>query len=607
MNDASILQAFRHIKVPVMIIGPDGAILHGNPASHQLFGYDPDDLIGRPMFQVLQIASIADLDARIRPPAIDAVIKDVIGQKKGGARIPLAVQVTAWTDAQHGRQHALILRDVTTEIETTRLNRDELARANNAIKGARIGVFEYNPVSDTVIVSDLWREIMELQDGETMDVQVEWRGRVHPDDLATALQPVLICIDGIRTRASCEYRLRSRDGSKWLWMQSDVAAARRDSTGKVIRVIGAMTDISARKTTENDLRRSVEQFRSTFDHASIGKAIVGLDGRWLSVNPSLCLLLGYCEDDLLKTDFQTITHPDDLNADLVKLEQLTAGIITNYQLEKRYIRANGAVMWGLLSVTMVRDAEGNPEHYIAQIVNVTEQRQLNELKRDFVATVSHELRTPLTSVLGALSLLSSMDSEPFSDAAQRLLYIAQENGKRLNALVSDILAFEKMSSPHMQVNLTQNRIAGLIDDAVLANLATADKFDVQVRITVPDRSVTGFVDPKRFQQVMTNLLTNAAKFAVKGSLIDVTVERQPNILRIAIANDGSGIPDGFRNDIFKPFAQARSTTTRNRGGTGLGLSITKQIVELSGGTIGFDSAKDGRTTFWFTVPVHAPR
>ena len=160
MNDASILQAFRHMNVPVMIVRPDGAIMHGNPAAHLLFGYDPDDLIGRPVFHVLKIVSMADLDARIKPPAIDAVIKNVIGHKKGGALLPLAVQITAWTNAEQGQQHALILRDVTNEIETTRLKRDELTRANNAINGARIGVFEYNPVTDTVIVSDLWREMM---------------------------------------------------------------------------------------------------------------------------------------------------------------------------------------------------------------------------------------------------------------------------------------------------------------------------------------------------------------------------------------------------------------------------------------------------------------
>jgi len=263
-------------------------------------------------------------------------------------------------------------------------------------------------------------------------------------------------------------------------------------------------------------------------------------------------------------------------------------------------------MWGLLSVGMVKDAEGHPDHFISQIVDVTEQRRLSELRSEFVATVSHELRTPLTSVLGSLTLLSSMDDEPFSDEAHRLLYIAQENGKRLHALVNDILDFEKFSSRQMRFTLSRHQIAGLIEEAVLANMASADKYGVRFDVDCPNRSLTGFVDPKRFQQVMTNLLSNAAKFADKGSTIDVVVEGQSKTVRVSVANEGAGIPDAFRDHIFKPFSQAALSATRARGGTGLGLNITKQIIEQTGGTIGFESDPGGRTTFWFTVPINDP-
>ncbi|EAQ24872.1 PAS domain S-box protein [Roseovarius sp. 217] len=242
-------------------------------------------------------------------------------------------------------------------------------------------------------------------------------GRLHPDDLETALEPIRLCLEGISELASSEYRLRSRDGSQWRWMKTDAAIASRDGVGKVVSVIGALTDITERKTTENALRRSVEQFRSAFNNATVGEAIVDLNGDWLAVNPALCKLFGYSADELLRTNFQTLTHPDDLNRDLFNLDLLKSGSIPVYQTEKRYIRANGAIMWGLLSVGIVRDAEGQPDHFISQIVDVTEQRRLSELRNDFVANVSHELRTPLTSVLGSLTLLSAMNEEPFSDEA----------------------------------------------------------------------------------------------------------------------------------------------------------------------------------------------
>lgn len=606
MDDSSIINAFRHMQVPLMIVGPDGAIQYCNDATHRLFGYDGDDLMGRPASLVLPVASVAELNAHIEAPAIDAIIKDMVGTKKNGSPIPLAVHMTASNDAIGGLQHALVLRDITDEMDAACLAKNELTRANSAIKGARIGVFEYNPLTDTVIVSDIWRELLELEPTDEVDVQVEWRERVHPDDLAAALEPIHICLEGISERASCEYRLRSKCGSRWRWMHTDAAVARRDQDGKVIRVIGAMTDITAQKTTENDLRRSVEQFRSAFDNATVGKAIVGLDGQWLRANLALCDLLGYSEEELLKTNFQSLTHPDDLDSGVIKLDHLTEGTTRSYQTEKRYIRSNGAVMWGLLSVGIVKDAEGKPDHFISQIVDVTEQRRLNELRSEFVATVSHELRTPLTSVLGSLTLLSSMDSEPFSDDAQRLLFIAQENGKRLHALVDDILDFEKFSARQMRFSPSRQCIIGLVEEATMANLALADKFGVRFNIICPDRSLMGFVDPKRFQQVITNLLSNAAKFADRGSLIDVTVEDQSKTVRISVTNEGDGVPDAFRDHIFKPFSQASSSATRARGGTGLGLNITKQIVEQTGGAIGFGSHEDGKTIFWFTVPIEDP-
>lgn len=604
MDDSSIIHAFKHMQVPLMIVGPDGAILHCNRATHRLFGYDGDDLMGRPVFEVLPVASVAELNAFIEPPAIDTIVNGMIGRNQRGEPIPLAVHMTAWNDTERGLQHALVLRDITEELVSARLSKSELERANNAIRGARIGVFEYNHITNTVIVSDIWRELLELTESDVVDVQEEWRPRVHPDDLELALEPVRICLEDLSERASCEYRLRSRDGSRWCWMRTDVAVAKRDETGRVVRLIGAMTDINQRKITENALRQSVDQFRSSFDNATVGKAIVGVDGMFLRVNPAICALFGYSETEFLQTDFQSLTHPDDLNEDLFKFGLLKAGSIPAYQFEKRFIRANGAVMWGFLSVGMVKDADGRPDHFISQIVDITEQRRLSELKSQFVSTVSHELRTPLTSVLGSLTLLSSMEAEPFSDEAQRLLFIAQENGKRLHALVNDILDFEKFSARQMRFTLSRHRIAELIEEAALANMATADKFGVRFHTVCSDQSLTGFVDPKRFQQVMTNLLTNAAKFADKGSTIDVTIEGHAKTVRVSVVNEGAGIPDAFRNDIFKPFAQATTSITRARGGTGLGLNITKQIVEQTGGKIGFDSAPGGRTTFWFTVPTN---
>ena len=120
------------------------------------------------------------------------------------------------------------------------------------------------------------------------------------------------------------------------------------------------------------LRQTEERFRSAFDHAAIGMALVAPDGRWLQVNGSLCAIVGYSPQELLATTFQAITHPDDLDADLVQTRQLLLGEIPYYHLEKRYFHKDGHVVWILLSVSLVRDANSQPLHFIAQIQDVTE-------------------------------------------------------------------------------------------------------------------------------------------------------------------------------------------------------------------------------------------
>jgi len=129
------------------------------------------------------------------------------------------------------------------------------------------------------------------------------------------------------------------------------------------------------------LRDSEERFRSAFDHAAIGMALVAEDGRWLQVNRSLCQIVGYTEHELLVRDFQSITHPDDLDADLAQVRRLLAGEVRDYQMVKRYIHRQGHAVWALLSVSLVRDADGRPVHFISQIQDVTRRKEAEDALR----------------------------------------------------------------------------------------------------------------------------------------------------------------------------------------------------------------------------------
>jgi len=602
MSDTLIEKALDAAGFAVLVLDEIDQIVEVSSPAARLLGFDPVELRGEPVSAFLPMASIKPLVLDTMAHGVPGAVIDIVARNRSGQEIPVAVSAVAWKEPDGKCFTTVFIRNFAEEKEVARLAQNQLVLSDNAIRGANIGVFEYDPIADTVTVSDIWRQMLELGVNEIVDVQHEWQCRVHPDDLEAALDPIRLCSQGHTERATCEYRLHSRDRSHWRWMRTDIAVARRDAMGRPSLLVGAQTDITERKLTEEALRVSVEQFRSAFDSGPIGKALIDLHGNWLLVNPAMCELLGYSESELRKTNFQALTHPDDLEADLRLLKLLIAGQIPSYTIDKRYYRFNGAIMWGRLSVGMVRDAEGRPDHFVSQVIDITEQRRLEEVRSEFVSVVSHELRTPLTSILGALTLLSTYDEDQFTDEVQRLLFIARANGERLQSLVNDILDFQKFSAQQMRFSPSPQRIAKLVEDSLMTNLASADKFGVRFSPQIRDRTLLGMTDPKRFQQVMANLLSNATKFAKTGSAVEVNVDQIDQSIRVSVTNVGEGIPEAFRERVFKPFSQAIAMSDRRSGGTGLGLSITKQIVEQMGGEIGFDSTPGEKTTFWFTVP-----
>jgi PAS domain S-box-containing protein len=605
MPTTPIIQAFSHIRVPVLTVDATGRISHANAAAGQLFGHY-EALTGLKVCDILDVPSVAALHSYIHPPKIDVNIKLMMGKTKSGDTVPLSIHLTSWMD-EGGLQLAMIVRNLTEVMRAEKATSVELKRASIAINAARIGVFEYFPLEDRVVVSGMWRKLMELEKGVSVDTQKEWRSRVHPDDLFDAEEAVRVCVDGEQEKATSEYRLLSKDGSTWRWMEVDVAGITTDSSGRITSVVGSMSDISQRKDMDISLRSSSEQFRSAFENSPIGHVIFGVDGQWRRVNKALCDALGYSRDELVSRPADKITHPESIRRASEQFAKLAAGEIDTYSEDRRYIRKDGTTMSAQTTVSLVRDANGKPDHILCQVMDVTENRRLAALKGEFIATISHELRTPLTSVLGSLRLLMSMKSENLSEKVQRLLAIAHQNGDRLYDLINDILDFEKFSLNQMELTLGCHDLAAQIEEAIQANTPVAESYNVAYISGQYGAGIDGTIDPKRFQQVMTNLLTNAAKFSYPNTQVRADINGLDGFWKVCVTNQGEGVPIAFREQIFSPFSQAKEADTRSRGGTGLGLVISKQIVEQSGGQIGFDSVVGDQTTFWFTVPKDGSR
>jgi PAS domain S-box-containing protein len=195
-----------------------------------------------------------------------------------------------------------------------------------------------------------------------------------------------------------------KDGTPF-WNELYVSPV-HDEEGRLTNFVGVQNDITERRRIEDVLRESEERFRATFEHAAIGAAQVGVDGRWLRVNQRLAEIVGYEPEELLQATFQEITHPDDLEKDLAHMRRLLADELRTYTVEKRYLRRDGSIVWVNLTVSLVRDASGEPIYFIAAVEDISERKKVQE-ERDLLLVKEQLARAEAVEARRRLALLAA--------------------------------------------------------------------------------------------------------------------------------------------------------------------------------------------------------
>ena len=249
------------------------------------------------------------------------------------------------------------------------------------------------------------------------------------------------------------------------------------------------------------------------------------------------------------------------------------------------------------------NSEGKVLGAVTVIHDVTELKNTEKLKNEFVSIVSHELRTPLTSIRGSLGLLVSGMMGEFPDKAKKLIEIANNNCERLLLLINDLLDIEKIEAGKMDFQLSKADLNQVVKETIDSNKMYAERFGVSIELMPSESNIQVLVDSSRLMQVLSNLISNACKFSPKDGKIIVTVEQKNANARVSVSDNGPGISAEFKPRIFQKFSQADSSATRGKGGTGLGLNISKTIIGKLGGTLDFMSNPNEGTTFYFDLPV----
>ena len=340
------------------------------------------------------------------------------------------------------------------------------------------------------------------------------------------------------------------------------------------------------------------------ERAPIAVFEVDPNGTIHDMNPAAENLFGYAAHELVgRNGIAMLFAPEDRERTERWWRTFVASGKPTTMVAERCLRRDELELTCEWTLTPLVDEEENVTSVVLQGRDITHQRESERMRSEFTSTLSHELRTPLTSILGSLQLLRSGVLGELDKDQDEVTEIAERNGQRLLDLINEVLDIEKIESGRVVLVPETVEVDEFVPDSVRLNQGFADRFTVSLKMVgeVPKVKVRG--DRKRLMQIMTNLLSNAAKFSPPNETVEVHCTVKNGRVRLVVADRGPGIPEAFRSKIFGRFAQADSTDSRIKGGTGLGLAICKRLIEMMQGRIGFSPREGGGTEFWFELPV----
>ncbi len=481
---------------------------------------------------------------------------------------------------------------------------------NNSICG--VYIFSFKAGSNLYINDQYTRmtgytlaDLDRIKDGEGFE------SLFHPDELQSIFDHMG---DVQRSKPgeshSIEYRFKHKDGH-WIWCLSRDTVFTEENN-EAIDMLGTFIDITQMKDAQKAQQTLLRDFKNTFEQAAVGVAHVALDGSWINVNQKVCDIVGYEKDELLVTDFQTITHPDDLELDLNHVQQLIDGKADNYEMEKRYIHKNGHIVWIKLTVSIVRNEQKEPEYFISVIEDIGERKRIEqtrnklykELKKSneslsrFAYSASHDLQEPLRKITSfSTSLLQRLKDKELDSESSFELSRLHNSAARMKTMIERLLELSR--STHMKLDKHPCELANVVEDATSQISVLIEESQAKVNL---ESSGTLYCDDTVLSSVVQNLISNSIKYRhrERPPEININLVQDEYYSIIAIQDNGNGFDNDFAEQIFDPFK--RLVNNSEIEGTGMGLAICKQLIELHKGTIAATGAEGQGATFVIHLP-----
>ncbi|HEY9790737.1 MAG TPA: PAS domain-containing sensor histidine kinase [Candidatus Obscuribacterales bacterium] len=397
------------------------------------------------------------------------------------------------------------------------------------------------------------------------------------------------------------------------WKAGQAAKASASEVRKALETVGSyMKDDRKHKASDsrihvdcglaqllNELGLQLSEYRRTarelIDRAVDVICVIDFSGQIATVNPACKSAWGYTQDELEGQPLTKLFETDEANRIMSSVLGASRSI-DKIVFESRLRRKDGE----LVDVIWTGHWSARERGFFCIVHDVSQQKQLERMKAEFIAMVTHDIRAPLATVEGVLSLMEQGVLGEMSDKGKKIAQGTRKECGRLLRLLNDMLQLEKIEAGSFDLECSQIDLATVAADAIESAGSFAEGRGVKLELSCASAACWG--DEIRISQVLLNLLSNAIKYTPEQSVVCVIVEKRPGSAYIAVRDYGRGIPREKIEKIFDKFEQVSSADAREKQGTGLGLAICKAIISQHGGEIGVESEIGKGSTFWFSIP-----
>jgi len=596
----------------------EGRVLQASDNFQEIFGLSGEAMVGKSMHELFP----EDVAARVIAEDWNVVTQGNVKEFeifRNGRHL----RATKFPITQHGRT---LLGGFTVDVTDAREAEDRLRaseeRLRLALEGSRDGIWDWDLVTGTIFRSQAWFTMLGYAQEDDLGELEDIRTIIHPDDRDRVTETSRKAIaEGIAYQV--EARLRCADGS-WRWILSRGKVSARDTQGKAVRLSGinsdiherklaelarqeselrlegaqriALAELNERKLLEVELREREAEFRTLFERAPLGMAIVdSTSGRFLSANPRMGSILGRDPRDLLDHTFQDFTHPDHLETDLASVRALAARELSEISKEKRYLHPSGKEVWVRLKMVRLPTAPDQPPRHLSIVEDITEhkqgaenmaalQAQLNQVqKMESLGTLAGGVAHDINNVLGAILGLASahIGSQPYGSPLHQALDTICKATERGGKVVKSLLNFARQSpaeNRELELNALLREQVNLLERTTLAK--------VRLRLDLDEDVPPILGDAGALAHAFMNLCVNAVDAMAEDGLLTLRTRRvDHDWIEVVVEDNGTGMPREVMAKALDPFF-----TTKGIGkGTGLGLSMVFSTVKAHRGQMSIES------------------